>query len=59
MDWHIEFCCKEEDSEDFIESTQAASIYLAIVQGGCLEELFEHDTILAMLAGSHLDIVLA
>ena len=43
------------DRQDFVDAAQAAAVELAEADGLGLQELLEHDPILAMLAGGHAD----
>lgn len=51
-DRYAELLCDEEDSEDLVDTTHAASIDLADIDGTLLQELLEDDTVLAHLTSS-------
>ena len=55
----VELCSHQHDGHDLVQSAQTTSIRLDVVQRLRLQELLEHDTILAMLAGGDFDVVLA
>jgi hypothetical protein len=55
-DCHVEFGGKEEDGEVLVDAGYAAAVELEDVDGLGLEELLEHDAIVAMLAGGDADL---
>ena len=59
MDWNVKLGSEKENSHHFVETSKTSSVNLAIVQCTCLQELFEHDAILTMLARCNLDPVFA
>ena len=59
MDRNIKFGREKENRHHFVETTKASSINLAIVQCACLQELLEHDAVLAVFARCNLDSMLA
>lgn len=42
--------CHEHNSKNFVDTTETASINLAEVYRSCLEQLFEHDSVVAHLS---------
>jgi hypothetical protein len=56
-DWYTELLCDEEDGKDLVDTSHAASIDLADIDGTLLQELLEDDTVLAHLASSDADTV--
>ena len=59
MQWNVKFCRHQHNSHDLVEPTKTTSICLDIIQRLSLQELLEHDTILAVLASGDLDVVFA
>ena len=54
-DGDAEFCGEEDDGEVFVDAGDAAAVDLADVDGLGLEELLEHDAVVAVLAGGDAD----
>ena len=50
-DGHAKLLGYEEDGEDFVDTTHAAGVDLAHVDGASLEELLEDNSVLAHLSG--------
>jgi hypothetical protein len=50
-DGDVEFCSHEKDGEVFVNAGDAATIDLADVDGAGLEQLLEHDGVVAVFAG--------
>lgn len=51
--WYAKFAGKEQDSKDLVDTTNAASIRLEHRQRSSLQELLEHDTVLAHLTSRY------
>ena len=56
-DGDVEFCGHEEHGDDLVYAAQPACIDLADVDCAGLEELLEHDAVLAHFAGCDADVV--
>ena len=56
-DRYTELLCDEENGKDLVDTTHAASIDLADIDGTLLQKLLEDDTVLAHLTGSDTDVV--
>src|SRR5215216_4117398 len=54
-DGHAEFCRHQEHGDDLVDAAEAAGVYLAERDGISLQELFEKDAILAVLARGDAD----
>jgi hypothetical protein len=54
-DWDPEFASEEKDGKTLIETTQAAGVRLKDGDGSSLEELFEHDAVVAHFTSGHTD----
>ena len=52
-----EFCRHQHDGHDLIQPAKTTSVYLNIIQRLSLQELLEHDAILAVLASGDFDVV--
>ncbi len=52
-DGNVEFCSHEKDGEVFVDAGDAAAVDLADVDGAGLEQLLEHDGVVAVFAGGN------
>lgn len=56
-DGDIEFLGKQENGENFVDTTDTAGVDLTDIDGGGLKELLEDDPVLDHFAGSYTDAV--
>lgn len=56
-DGHVELGGHQQDGDDFVDAAQPARVDLADVDGAGLQELLEHDAVLAHFARGHADVV--
>ena len=54
-DGHAHLGGHEVDGEDVVEAAHPGRVDLAELHGAALQELLEHDAVLAHLAGGHAD----
>lgn len=59
MQWNMKFCRHQHHSHDFVQTAKTTCIHLDIIQRLSLQELLEHDAILAVLARGDFNVVLA